>query len=248
MHFRMSRMTHPFTPQQMRIAPTYRVAKTHRMPYLYVIFRKRALFKLLVALAWKMTCNFRLPMGLRHLVHWCDSIKVALPFVTEWVQPTLGASTSFEEIARDNAAHCNTLHYTSTLHIWMSHVTHMNEQYTTDFNTQLIDNTQLNLITQRICNTQLIFDTQLNFNAQLNFNTQLIDNYTTTFYYTTNLLYTTNFCYTTRFQYTTNWQYTPKSQYTPKFQCTQTSRVARPGIQDFSNTLRGSSDSRNPPF
>ena len=49
-----------------RISQKYRVAKTHRMPYLYVIFRKRALQ--LVALLRKMTCNLRHPMGLRHSV------------------------------------------------------------------------------------------------------------------------------------------------------------------------------------
>ena len=42
----------------------YRVAKTHRIPYFYVIFRKSDLY--LVALLWKMICNLGDPMSLRH--------------------------------------------------------------------------------------------------------------------------------------------------------------------------------------
>ena len=43
----------------------YRVAKTHRIPYLY-IFRKSDLY--LVALLWKTVCNLEDPMSLRHPV------------------------------------------------------------------------------------------------------------------------------------------------------------------------------------
>ena len=45
----------------------YRVAKTHRIPYLLdVIFRKSDLY--VVALLWKMICNLGDPMSLRHPV------------------------------------------------------------------------------------------------------------------------------------------------------------------------------------
>ena len=45
----------------------YRVAKTHRIPYLYrPFFRKSDLY--LVALLWKMICNLGDPMSLRHPV------------------------------------------------------------------------------------------------------------------------------------------------------------------------------------
>ena len=45
----------------------YRVAKTHRIPYLYRSFSaKRDLY--LVTLLWKMICNLGDPMSLRHPV------------------------------------------------------------------------------------------------------------------------------------------------------------------------------------
>jgi len=51
--------THAITITSRWIA-TYRVAKTHRIPYLYDLY--------LVALLWKMICNLGDPMSLRHPV------------------------------------------------------------------------------------------------------------------------------------------------------------------------------------
>jgi len=53
----------------------YRVAKTHRIPYLYrSFFRKSDLY--LVALLWKIICKIRDPMSLRHSVL-CNSISTS---------------------------------------------------------------------------------------------------------------------------------------------------------------------------
>jgi len=45
----------------------YRMAKTHRIPYLYRSFSAKSDLYL-VALLWKMICNFKDPMSLRHSV------------------------------------------------------------------------------------------------------------------------------------------------------------------------------------
>ena len=46
---------------------SYRVAKTHRIPYLYRSFSTKVTY-ILVALLWKMICNLGDPISLRHPV------------------------------------------------------------------------------------------------------------------------------------------------------------------------------------
>ena len=83
MHFHMSQMTHPFTPQKIKIPPTYWLAKAHSMPYLYTSFSAKEIYSSCYWLLREKSPATSGILWVLRLVQRCNSIKVAPPFVIE---------------------------------------------------------------------------------------------------------------------------------------------------------------------
>ena len=65
------------TPCVLHKESIYRVAKTHRIPYLYrSFFRKSDIYSM--ALLWKIICNLGDPMSLRHPVERYVRVNVSI--------------------------------------------------------------------------------------------------------------------------------------------------------------------------